>query len=159
MLQLRHAKSGKFVTVIPDELARDEKENIKISLSRDGNPYSWFQVLPRYKINHEGDTIFDADEVILKIVERANEYMHTADSPPETIGKATEVNSSLERTSWAVKVYESVRTRKLSPAIVCASQIVFIHEPETKSNLTIFSQVDEVGESDENENEEGNFNT
>jgi hypothetical protein len=151
VIQLRHAKSGQFVTIIPDELARDEKENIKISLTQDGNPYSWFQVLPRFKINHEGDTVFDEDEVILKIVERANEYVHTADAESEYAGKAREVNSSLERTSWCVKVYENVKTRQLDPAVLCVSQVVFIHEPETKSNLTIFSQIESGDEDEEGE--------
>lgn len=154
IIQLRHVKSGKFITVIPGELARDEKENIRLSLTRDGNPYSWFQILPRFKIDHEGDNIYDENEVVFKIVERPNEYIHTSDIAPAAADKAVEVNSSLERTSWAMKTYESVLTRKLDPGVLAVSQIVFIHEPETKSNLTIFSQIDEGEEQDVDSQEE-----
>ena len=40
-LQLLHVRSGKFLTIFPEQLARDERENIRLGLSSEGNTMSW----------------------------------------------------------------------------------------------------------------------
>jgi hypothetical protein len=56
-IQLLHVKSNKYVTVIPGELAKDQRENIRIRMSSVGSALSWFIVSPRYKIDREGEVL------------------------------------------------------------------------------------------------------
>ena len=94
-IQLRHCKSRKFVTVKRNELARDERENIAVSMTLDGSIDSWIQILPRYKINKEGDFILNNTEVLLKISERSGEYLHCSEKePPKVIGSIVAINLS-----------------------------------------------------------------
>lgn len=53
-IQLLHVNSGKYITLLPGQLARDERENMRCYLSPEGSVNSWFQILPRYKIDREG---------------------------------------------------------------------------------------------------------
>eukprot|EP00605_Chrysophyceae_sp_TOSAG23-4_P000595 GSChrysophyteH1.ASY1.ANO1.672.1 assembled CDS len=56
-VQLLHIKSRKYLTVKPGVVARDERENMSVYLSSEGDQYSWIQLLPRYKIDREGDQV------------------------------------------------------------------------------------------------------
>ena len=80
-IQLFHVKSEKYLTV-SGSLAKDERENMMVTLNTNGNIYSWLQVCPRYKIDREGDKIRNKSEVYLKVSERSNEYIHRADRDP-----------------------------------------------------------------------------
>eukprot|EP01034_Spumella_vulgaris_P036426 gene36426-44929_t len=81
-IQLLHLKSKKYVTVRPNDLARDERENMKVTLSTDGSVYSWIKIMPKFKINREGEPVTNNVEVLLKVSERSAEYIHCADRPP-----------------------------------------------------------------------------
>ena len=67
---------------VSGSLAKDERENMMVTLNTNGNIYSWLQVCPRYKIDREGDKIRNKSEVYLKVSERSNEYIHRADRDP-----------------------------------------------------------------------------
>lgn len=141
LLQLLHVKSGKFVTILSDQLARDERENIRVSLSAEGSTMSWLQLLPRYKIDREGDQILSNTEVLIKIAERQNEFIHCADKEPPP-GYFHEVNCSLETSSWRMNIFQDVK-ECADPNLLLTSQLVFIHDPETRSNITVCSVLDE----------------
>ena len=134
-VQLFHVKSGKFVTIAPDQLARDERENIRIALSTDGNPFSWIQILPRYKIDRIGDRILTDTEVLLKAAERPNEYIHCSEKVPPT-GYHHEVNCSLEVSGWRLSLYQNVDSI-IDKNHLLISELVRIYDPETKSNVTV----------------------
>jgi hypothetical protein len=140
LLQLLHVKSGKFLTIIPDQLARDERENIRISLSAQGNSYSWLQILPRYKIDREGDRILSNTEVLFKVADRPNEFLHCSEKDPPN-EHSREVNCSLETSSWKLALYQNVKHSVESLQLLCCSQLVIIHDPESHSNVTLCSPV------------------
>jgi hypothetical protein len=126
-IQLLHVKSGKYLTVRPKDLARDERENMKIVLNADGNVMSWLKVLPRFKINREGEPITNNSDVFLKVSERSNEYVHCAERPPPKF-KLREVNSSLELpTPWKISLF----TRAEDPKYLLTGQLVYIRDPES----------------------------
>ncbi|KAJ1435564.1 inositol 1,4,5-trisphosphate/ryanodine receptor-domain-containing protein [Ochromonadaceae sp. CCMP2298] len=132
-IQLMHVKSGKFITVRPADLARDERENMKVTLSTDGSVMSWLKVMPRYKINREGEPITNNLEVVMKVAERSNEFLHGADRPPPR-GKHTEVNSSLEApTPWRLTLFQ--RVQDLDTALLLHGQLVCIRDPESQCVL------------------------
>ena len=143
-IQLLHIKSGKFLTILSDQLARDERQNVRISLTAEGSTFSWLQLLPRYKIDREGDPILSGTEVLIKIAERQNEFIHCADKQPPP-GCFHEVNCSLESSSWRVHIYQDVR-EAADPSLLLCSQLVFIHDPETRSNVTTCAVVEEGAE-------------
>ena len=72
-------KSRKYLTVIPDRLAKVERENVYVTLDVIGNSFSWLQICPRYKIDKEGDRILNNSEMYLRVASRSNEYFHTSD--------------------------------------------------------------------------------
>ena len=83
-IQLYHVKSKKYLTVLPKKLAADERENLKVVLTSGGNPYSWINVVPRFKIDREGDNINSGVELFLKATLRQNEYIHASEKKPRT---------------------------------------------------------------------------
>eukprot|EP00981_Chlorochromonas_danica_P009425 scaffold2674_cov159-Ochromonas_danica.AAC.3 len=71
VIQLYHVKSGKYLQIFPNKLARDERDNVRIGLDQNGDAYSWIQICPRYKIDRDGDRILSNAEVFLKVAERS----------------------------------------------------------------------------------------
>ena len=119
---------------MPDLLARDERENVQVSLIAYGSPNSWLQLLPRYKIDREGDRILTNTEVVLKVAERPNEFIHCSEKPPP-LGCHHEVNCSLETTAWRLSLFHSKDPTEVNN--ILASQLVYLHDPETRSNVTV----------------------
>jgi hypothetical protein len=78
IIQLFHVKSGKYLTVSPTELGKTEKENVRIYLNPDGDSNSWLQILPRFKIDREGDRVAGSTEAYFRFADRANEFLHCA---------------------------------------------------------------------------------
>jgi hypothetical protein len=133
-IQLLHVKSGKFVTVRPNDLARDERENMKVLLSSDGDVNSWLKLIPRYKINREGEQITNNVEIQLRVAEKLNEFLHCADRPPPK-GKRPEVNSSLEApTPWKLSIFQRAEDVK-EKSLLLNGQMVYIRDPESQCAL------------------------
>jgi len=89
-IQLYHVKSKKYLTVLPKKLAVDERENLKVVLNSGGNPYSWINVVPRFKIDREGDNINSGVELLLKAALRQNEFIHVSEKRPRQ-GSSNEI--------------------------------------------------------------------
>jgi hypothetical protein len=79
IVQLFHVRSQKYLTVTNDQLAKEERENMRIELDAKGSPFSWIQLSPRYKIDKDGDKILSNTEIYLRVAERANEFVHCSD--------------------------------------------------------------------------------
>ena len=135
VIQLFHVKSKKYLIVNPKQLANAERENSKVSLNSSGNIHSWVQFMPRFKIDREGDRILTSSELFIRISERSNEFVHCADKSPKE-GQKREVNCSLENTSWKITIFSSCFD-EAELSIVLANRLVYIHDPETRSNLTV----------------------
>lgn len=137
VIQLLHVKSKKFINVVGKSVARAEKENIRVSLHETGTPNSWFIIQPRFKINRNGDFVFSNTEIVLRVAERNNEYLHCADRLLELYPR--EINASLEATSWVLNVFQSSLSTDDANALL-TSQLIYLHDPETLSNLSIFTR-------------------
>lgn len=137
-IQLLHVKSNKFITVRPADLARDERENMKVTLSYDGNVMSWIKIMPRFKINREGEPVSNNAEILLKISERSNEFLHCADRPPPR-GKPREVNSSMELpTGWKISVFNGSSDLG-NTNFLLGGQLISIRDPEFQCMLAPLS--------------------
>jgi len=133
-IQLRHVKSKKYITACED-LARDERENMRVIVHPDGSVNSWLKVMPRFKINREGEPVMHGTEVLLKFSERNNEFLHCADRMPPR-GKLREVNSSLESpTGWKLGTYQKAADIANSNLLL-SGQLVYLRDPESLSMLS-----------------------
>ena len=63
LIQLRHVKSKKFLTVSQFTLARQERENMRVMLQSRGDSSSCLLFMPRYKYDREGQHITSTMEV------------------------------------------------------------------------------------------------
>ena len=137
IVQLLHVKSRKYLTVKPGTLARDERENMCVHLSSEGNVFSWIQLLPRYKIDREGDRISNNTELVMHVSERPSENIHCADRAPGG-RRLREVNASMESGSpWRLNIFQSSKNG-IDPALLNAGQLVYIRDPEFFANLQVF---------------------
>lgn len=141
VIQLKHIKSLKYVTIRPKDLARDEKENMKVGLSSDGSVLSWLKLMPHYKINREGETVTNHMEVLLQVSEKSSEYLHCAERHPPKY-KHREVNSSMELpTPWKVSLYQSAEEiSEGNSNLLLAGQLVYIRDPESQCALAPLSK-------------------
>ena len=143
VIQLRHTRSGKFLTVIGSELAKEERENVRVGLNPDGNVNSWIKVLPRFKIDRLGSPITSNTEILLKVDQRSPEYIHCTDKV-STFGHSREINSAMENgTSFRICVYHRV-VDVFNEKLLLTGQLICITDPETKSYLTVFQQAPEI---------------
>ena len=156
IIQLYHVKSGKYVKIVPGELAKVERENIKIVMCETGDPYSWLQILPRFKIDRITDPIPHGTELYLGLAERPSEYIHVADRD-SLPGERREVNCSLEATSWKLNIFQTAADT-IDNKKLLASEIVYVYDPETKCYLMLQSppleNLDDNIESNEDEKDE-----
>ncbi len=152
IIQLFHCKSGKYVTVETNILAKSERENMGVVLSSSGTVYSWLVVTPRFKIDRDGDEVQDLSEMYLKVSERLNEYIHCAERCLP--GNDREINCSLELTPWRMCIFQSASDSK-NENLVLASQIVYINDPETLANMVILEPELDQLDPDPDEVDEG----
>lgn len=134
VIQLRHVKSNKFLTVSPIlALAKDEKENLRVSLERYGDSTSWLEIIPRSVTDNDDQQIANDTEVILAVHERPMEYIHCA-SRPASNGIDFEVNCSLSSSSWTISIFQH---RQSDITTVFSSDIVALHASDISSFLTV----------------------
>ena len=140
IVQLLHVKSKKFLHVPGSDLARDERENMRLELNGDGGQNSWINILPRFKIDKEGDRVTNNTECILRITERPQEHLHCSDRNPVGLTRFREVNVSPESvTSWRLTIYQSMQF-PVPPSTLAMGELVYIRDPETASNLQTFEE-------------------
>ena len=119
-------------------MANDERENIALTLDKQGSPNSWLQVTPRFKIDRIGDNIQSNIEIYLSVVERKNEFIHAADRHI-TVQRPREVNCSLDPSSWRINIFTS-SVDYVDSTILLANDMVSIFDAETRSYLTILKK-------------------
>ena len=145
-IQLLHVKSEKYLTIIDNQLAEDERENLKVVLSSSGSSLSWLRFMPRFKIDKKGDPILSLQEICIEVVDRNSEYVH-ASSKDLRSGAMREVNCSLELSWWRINRYQVFEDTEDENNIL-ACQLVVLKDPETLSSLQIHTVEREEYEDD-----------
>lgn len=146
-IQLRHQKSGKYVCVNTTQTATTERENLVVVLDSAGSALSWLTVMPRLKIDQEGDVVRNASDVYFKVHERTNEYLHCSEKTiVDTNDKEKEVNCSLEKTAWKLLIFDHASVEE-EHDLRC-NDIVFLMDPEAKGYLRLPAPVSNTGETD-----------
>jgi hypothetical protein len=155
-IQLQHALSRKFLTILSTQTAVVERENLLVQLDPAGSMMSHLKVCARLKIDEEVGVVMNNTEVFLKVAEsERDQFIHASaqlfKQPSLAFSKQTpgsrsylkdgesrEVNCSLEKTTWRVAVFDPVDGKDALPnwaADVRAGQVVYFHDPDSKMTL------------------------
>lgn len=145
LIQLRHIKSKKFMTVSTSTLAKHERENMRVSLQARGDSSSSMMFMPRYKYDREGQFITNNTDVFLRVHERPGEYIHAA---KKTLSghqdQRREINCSLETSAWSMCIYQ--QAREFHNSTIMAGQLVCLQDPDSTSYLSLRDQIPAVTE-------------
>jgi hypothetical protein len=136
VIQLRHVKSKKFLTVNVAALAKSERENIRVSLEGYGDSMSWFVFMPRSKADKEGQHLVNSSEALVRVHERPTEFIHCARkiSQSKSFGDR-EINCSLESSCWTINIFQ--HAREAMSNTILAGQLVTLQEPESSSYMCL----------------------
>jgi hypothetical protein len=140
LIQLKHVKSKKFLTVSQFTLARQERENMRVMLQSRGDNTSCLLFMPRYKYDREGQHITSNMETFLRVHERQGEYIHAAKKNSYGFSDGRkEINCSLESSAWTIICYQQAREAKNKS--IMAGQLVTLQDPDSSRYLTLESLV------------------
>ena len=81
VIQLMHNKTGKYVTANTKRVAVAEKDCQFAGLDDGGSAYSWFTILPRFKMRSLGDEVETSDCVIFELYKQEGTYLHCSERP------------------------------------------------------------------------------
>ena len=74
VVQLQHVRSGGFLTA-RNEQAEVNKATLKLEVDPAGSSYSFFRIMPRFKIRQEGGLIYFHDQILLQSVNLGDQYI------------------------------------------------------------------------------------
>jgi hypothetical protein len=131
IVQLRHVKSKKFLTVYSGVLAKQERENLRIHLDSYGDVRSWLEIMPKSKGDREGQQISLHSDVLLRVHGRTSEFLHCA-KPVGELG-IVEVNCSLESSQWSLAPYQDAFS--ILSSKILAGQVVCLQEVDSSAYL------------------------
>lgn len=137
-IQLRHVKSRKFLTISSNTLAKDERENMRVSVIPEGNSLSCLGFVPRMRFEKEGALLTNNSEVMIRVHERPGELLHASKnmkSEYEGEKLKAEVNCSLESTVWTIVLYQRVVDMKSK--LISAGQLVTLQDPDSLNCLSL----------------------
>ena len=145
-VQLRHVKSGRFVTIRPRLVAQRERDSMQISL-QDGSEDASFVLKPKFKLRKDGSTIHWNDECIFsnlihglslhcskyRVVSRRGDK--TLDDE-ETPSRYAECNASPRLTGWRFKLYSSYAiSSKALPKALRSGDVVRLQHAESQGYI------------------------
>jgi Inositol 1,4,5-trisphosphate/ryanodine receptor/MIR domain/RIH domain len=145
IIQLQHVMSYKFLTLIPQENAEIEKENLKIKLTEFASECSYLRIETAYKFQNEGDGLVRInDKVVFELMLpeliktaylNASDYFTSVKSellPSDTLRR--EINVSLDhKVKWKVKSFSKFISEREN--ILLSGDYIWITHSEEESCL------------------------
>eukprot|EP01036_Dinobryon_divergens_P025774 gene25774-34355_t len=156
VIQLRHVKSKKFLTVSYYQLAEQERENMKVTVERCGSTLSGVCLLPVRKQSKEGQPILHNNEVIVRIHEKPTEYIHATNKDLNStrcgLFSKEEVNCSLDPSSWTLNLYRKAQVaptpRHMMPSTsvecILAGQTIVLQDPNNLAFMTVTTELKQL---------------
>ena len=138
LIQLQHVLSYKFITLVPQENAEIDKENLRITLTEFASECSYLRIEPGYKFQKETDglvrmndrVIFEVTmpDLIKSVFFNVSEHSTAVKSellPGDVVRR--EVNASLDhKVRWKLKQYSKYIPEKEN-ALLCGDHIWITH--------------------------------
>jgi hypothetical protein len=154
VVQLKHVRSGKFLTASDSRVSHSEPENFEIYLGESASTLSWFSLNPAKAYNNMAEAVINGGEVIISIAaaEQEGECVHvsrnkfvhpnilkaesaTTRDPKQ---KTFEVNASLTNQAWKCSLYCSyTETSSASTRKISAGDIIYFRDPQARAYLQI----------------------
>jgi hypothetical protein len=139
VIQLRHVKTRGFLTISSNQLAKHEKENMRIEIDSNGDPLSWLEFMPRFKYDKEGQQIVHENECHIRVHERPSEFIHAARKISKFSANGNrEINCSLENSVWTISIYQQCWEAKSKN--ILSGQLVLLQGVETSTFITLSEQ-------------------
>ena len=104
VIQLKHTKSNKYLTINKNLPAFGEKNAIRVYLDTIGSESSWFIVQPFYKLRTIGDKILVGDKIILQSFV-GKHSLHLSEKDLSDYPGCKEINLINSTTSWKVVLF------------------------------------------------------
>ncbi|VDM99149.1 unnamed protein product [Thelazia callipaeda] len=143
-IQLLHVKSDKYVTVLKNSPARQERNAMKVYLDKNGNEGSWFYVEPVYKHSFLGDNVNAGDRISLvpyshgpmaKSIGHIKPQLHLSHFNLPDHPSGNEVNCLNEPTGWQVLMF--LQFDENEKTVVKSGDVVRLFHAEQQTFLTL----------------------
>jgi hypothetical protein len=141
IVQLQHVLSYKFITLVPQENAEIEKENLRLRLMEFASECSYIRIEPGFKFQKESDGLVRInDRVVFEILLpdlTKSAYFNTNDYTAAIKNEVQEgdllrreVNASLDhKVKWKIKQYSRFISEK-ETSLLCGDYIWLTHSEE-----------------------------
>jgi len=139
-IELKHVKSGKFLKISEIEAAAGDKDALACTVGGE-DELSWFKVMPRYRLQSEGDRVHVGDKIMLLNV-KTQHVLHT-NASHAVDSTRLEVNGSTALSGFKVHTYCSFTTRELQDEILNGGEIVRFYSKECDGYLMVQDKVDQ----------------
>jgi hypothetical protein len=151
VVQLKHVRSGKFLTASDSSVSISEPENFVIYLADSASTLSWFSLNPAKAYNTMAEPVINTGEVVISIAsaEQEGECVHIsrfnfvdpnilkmeAAKALNASQETYEVNVSLTKQAWRCTLY--CKGSEASSPNVQAGDILYFNDPQAKAYLQI----------------------
>lgn len=89
VVQLLHYKTNKYITADTKKVASAEKDCQYTGIEEGGSAYSWFTILPRYKMRSLGDEVETSDSVVFELCKQEGTFLHCYCAQPPSCSYTT----------------------------------------------------------------------
>jgi hypothetical protein len=143
-IQLRHLKSGGFITASRETTAKENGANLELVLTQHGGNLAWFTILPATAANILGDPVEDLCRVILSASEHPDEYLFCSKDPTDIDiceGAFREVSISLDQSAWELRVFNKYcPVNKDMPLRI--GDYVYLKDPEANAAVRALTKAE-----------------
>ena len=148
VIQFRHLKSRKFLTVSMNQMAKLERENIRVLNDERGASLSSMTLVPKSRGDKEGSQIKSGAEVFVRIQEKSSEYLRavkkaipsSSSSLANGAGERFEINCSPELTAFRIVLFQPRGDLRDKP--IMTHWLVTMQDHDSASNMTVIESAD-----------------
>ena len=151
-VQLIHYKTKKYLTSNVKRVASAEKDCQYMGVEAGGSAYSWFTILPRYKMRSLGDEVETGDCVIFELNKQEGTFLHCSENPsphlvPFQTGSSLLHEASIGPiTGWTLTLYRSAadgqqKSRASQRGTLQAGTLVRMYHTEARSFVGIRTKI------------------
>eukprot|EP00043_Microstomoeca_roanoka_P019214 m.213666 g.213666 ORF g.213666 m.213666 type:complete len:2617 (+) comp16958_c0_seq4:400-8250(+) len=138
VVQLWHPFTQSYVRVSSTVTSPVEPSNMRIELEQAVSRYSYFRIMPRYKVRAEGEYIRMGDQIVLESVKTGGQFVHTTDAilrEERTVNpNCRDVNISVSPTAYTIYPHKVHRANENSKN-VCAGDFIQLFHKEISAYL------------------------
>lgn len=136
IIELRHAKSQKYLCIDPSIPAETNPEALEISLG--DLTERWFKIMPRYKLHTEGQRVHVNDQVVLLNLRTHHSVHFEMPLQPDDAGNQFDLNATLHMADgFQVKPYFPVAPAELNDENLNGGETIRFYNKENDGLIAI----------------------